>query len=94
MWEIKQYPGVIESFRSRASQGLWDEMLISLAMLQEKGNGCRRPVSAPLQDGIFELRARDGTLQGAFALLLLGRKEAADYCRPRVCQEDQASRSA
>lgn len=64
IWQARQYGSVVDEFRRNAGDDLWDEMLISFATLLERGNLCGRPVTAPVEDGIFELRANHDNLQG------------------------------
>lgn len=37
---------------------MYEALIRRLATLLEHGNKCRRPVSSPLKDGLFELRAK------------------------------------
>ena len=57
---------MVDDFRQEClthSQELWDAVQTNAAFLLEQGNQAREPVSKPLGDGIFELRARHGTLR-------------------------------
>lgn len=64
LWDAHQYGNVVGQFRQWAGTDLWDEMLVSFTMLLERGNLCGRPVTAPLGDGIFELRANHDNRHG------------------------------
>jgi len=64
MWRPFQYGSVVTDFAQAVSEDLWDEMETRLATLLEYGNMARMPVSEPLGDGLFALRANVDTVQG------------------------------
>jgi phage-related protein len=67
-WTVRQFGRVVHEYRERpeCSDELWDEIRIAFSFLIERGNLCGRPVSAPLRDGIFELRAKAHGVQARF----------------------------
>jgi hypothetical protein len=64
VWLLFQFGLVVRSFCDEASEDLWDEMERRMATLQEHGNACKMPVSEPLRDGFFALRANVDNSQG------------------------------
>jgi len=58
-WTLWQFPeNLIEDFLEGCEEDLQDAVYYGLDFLAEYGNRCGRPHSAPLGDGLFELRAR------------------------------------
>ena len=65
-WTLWQYRDIVQSLLSDCAQfdeGMHDELLIRLGLLWEKGNECKMPVSEPLGNGLFALRAKSKTRQ-------------------------------
>lgn len=57
-WTAWQYRDVFDELYRACDSATQRSLLIRLDQLLEKGNLAKRPVSAPLRDGIFELRAK------------------------------------
>jgi phage-related protein len=63
LWRLFQFGSVVQEFADRAAPSLWEAMEDRLASLMELGNSARMPVSEPIADGIFALRANADNLQ-------------------------------
>ena len=50
-----------KEFIDSLDEGMWAKMSRVVMMLRDFGSALRRPYSAPLGDGIFELRAQFGS---------------------------------
>lgn len=59
-WSLWQYDDVIDSFLASCNQEMQESIIRRLDILSEKGNLARRPVSAPLEDKLYELFGRAG----------------------------------
>lgn len=57
------------------------KLLVELDLLEENGPQLREPYSKHLEDGIFELRAKQGVGHHTRAVLLFCRKEDRPYKR-------------
>jgi phage-related protein len=57
-WTLWQYSDIVDSIFAQCDEPMQEVLLRRLDLLSEKGNQCKRPISAPLEDGIFELRAK------------------------------------
>ncbi|MGH7204683.1 MAG: type II toxin-antitoxin system RelE/ParE family toxin [Nitrospiraceae bacterium] len=63
-WTLWQFPdNLIDDFLAGCTEELREAVYYGLDFLAEYGNRCGRPHSAPLGEGIFELRARAGRQQ-------------------------------
>src|SRR5690242_4478848 len=62
-WVLLQYKGAYDSFVAECTTAMLDQLRPRLARLAVKGNLTRYPVSEPLGDGLFELRARAGRVR-------------------------------
>jgi phage-related protein len=60
MWKLLQYRGIVDAMLDSEAKDL-ESVEARLDILEERGNLCRRPVSAHLGDGIFELRGTGPT---------------------------------
>ena len=60
LWQFKN---IVVSFLNDCSEEMKEVLIRRLDQLSEKGVACKRPISAPLQDGLFELRGRTGNQQ-------------------------------
>lgn len=58
-WKALQYDSVWDSVYGACDQGTQETIERRFGNLLEQGNLAREPVSKYLQDGIFELRAKD-----------------------------------
>ena len=50
-----------EEFLNELDTKMRSKLVMTLKVLQEKGNGLREPYSKHLEDGIFEVRGKVGT---------------------------------
>lgn len=57
-WTVHEYRNVFSDFYGTAGEDLQVAIDNRLDQLIEKGNMAKAPVSKPLRDGIFELRAK------------------------------------
>ena len=57
MWRFLQYGKVVEDLLDSQPADC-DQVEARLDILQQRGSLCRRPISARLEDGIFELRGK------------------------------------
>jgi len=62
-WELLEFRNCVESFYDNCNAALAEELDMRLDTLRQKGNECVYPVTKPLGDGLFELRAKSGTQQ-------------------------------
>ena len=62
-WTLWQFYNVVCDFLGRCDDDTSDAVIARLALLLKHGNMCRRPVTAYLGDGIFELRASSRTAE-------------------------------
>lgn len=62
MWTAWQYRDVFDAFYRQCDEDTRRSIDNRLDQLLEKGNLSKRPVSAPLEDGIFELRGKSARL--------------------------------
>jgi hypothetical protein len=63
VWTLWQFNRVVSEFCDQAEPDVWDAMVGRMALLMEYGARTSMPVSEPLGDGLFALRARVGTKQ-------------------------------
>lgn len=61
-WTAWQYHNVYDRLYETCDERTRRKLLSRLDQLLEKGNLAKRPISAPLRDGIFELRANTARL--------------------------------
>jgi hypothetical protein len=57
-WRLLQYNGAFDAFVADCTSGMRDALRPKLAQLALKGNQTGYPLTEPLGDGLFELRAR------------------------------------
>lgn len=62
MWIAWQYRQVWDSLYVQCDEDTQTMLDYRLDLLKEKGNQSRRPISALLDDGIFELRAKSARM--------------------------------
>lgn len=60
MWRLLQYRRVVEALLDSHPTDL-ESVETRLDILADRGNLCRRPISASIEDGIFELRGTGTT---------------------------------
>ncbi len=60
MWELWQYRKVLGDVLDSQAEDL-DSVKVRLRVLLERGSNCRRPITAHLEDGIFEFRGSGET---------------------------------
>ncbi|MCH8041413.1 MAG: type II toxin-antitoxin system RelE/ParE family toxin [Nitrospinae bacterium] len=65
-WVPKQYCNVWDEFYLSCDDDTLITLDSRLDLLLERGNQCRRPVTAHLEDGIFELRAKNARMLFCF----------------------------
>lgn len=58
-WKFRQYNNVVDSFLANCNPDEEVELKAKLGILLEKGNRCVWPVSKPLGNGLFSLRAKE-----------------------------------
>jgi phage-related protein len=58
MWRLLQYDGAYDRLMAECDQAMKDAIKPRLAQVLIKGNLARYPVTEPLGDGLFEIRAR------------------------------------
>lgn len=56
-WQLKQFRNIVDLFYAGCDQAMQNKLDRRLDLLRQKGIECRRPITAPLGDGLFELRA-------------------------------------
>ena len=61
-WTTSQYREAWDNTYSQCDSDMQDTLDRKLDLLQQYGNLCGRPTTAPLGDGIFELRAKDARM--------------------------------
>jgi phage-related protein len=61
-WKSKQYGRVWQETYDACDEDTRDTLDYRLDLLEEYGNLSGRPISAHLEDGIFELRAKDARM--------------------------------
>jgi|ERR1700719_2375230 len=61
-WIVTQYRTVWNDLYTECDEDTRDTLDRKLDLLQEKGNLSNRPISALLEDGIFELRAKEARM--------------------------------
>lgn len=66
MWTAWQYRQVWDDLYGRCDEDTQTMLDYRLDLLKEKGNQSRRPISALLDDGIFELRAKSARMLFCF----------------------------
>lgn len=57
-WTLLQYRNVVDSFLIQCDTEMQEMFIRRLGILLEKGIECKMPISEPLGDGLFALRAR------------------------------------
>jgi len=68
MWTAWQYRQVWDDLYGQCDEDTQTMLDYRLDLLKEKGNQSRRPISAPLHDGIFELRAKSARMLFYFGI--------------------------
>jgi hypothetical protein len=63
MWSLWQFERTVSDFCRDADSDTWEAVEDRLDTLMRLGTAARMPVSEPLGDGLFALRARAGTKQ-------------------------------
>jgi hypothetical protein len=61
-WSAHQYDGIWDSVYATCNEATQELLDRRLVFLLEHGNLSTRPISAPLADGIFELRANEARM--------------------------------
>jgi hypothetical protein len=62
-WTLWQFKNNVDSFLNNCSKEMQEVLMRRLDLLSEKGIDCKRPISAPLGDELFELRGQAGNKQ-------------------------------
>lgn len=62
-WILWQFKNIVDSFLANVNDRMEEILVRRLVHLSDKGNDCKRPISSPIGDGLFELRARAGKEQ-------------------------------
>src|SRR4030042_91814 len=57
-WTLWQYRNIVDSFLAQCDTEMQEISIRRLGILLEKGIECKMPISEPLGDGLFVLRAR------------------------------------
>ena len=60
-YEMQNGERPAEEFLNELDTKMRSKLVMTLKVLQEKGNGLREPYSKHLEDGIFEVRAKQGS---------------------------------
>lgn len=60
-YEVQNGERPAEEFLNELDTKMRSKLVMTLKVLQEKGNGLREPYSKHLEDGIFEVRGKVGT---------------------------------
>lgn len=60
-YEMQNGERPAEEFLNELDTKMRSKLVMTLKVLQEKGNGLREPYSKHLEDGIFEVRGKVGT---------------------------------
>jgi phage-related protein len=68
MWTACQYRQVWDDLYGQCNESTQIMLDYRLDLLKEKGNLARRPISAHLDDGIFELRAKSARMLFYFGI--------------------------
>ena len=66
MWKLHQYGTAYDDICEQCDTRLKARIDARLTALRSEGNQARAPISKPIEDGIFELRARSGNVQVRF----------------------------
>ena len=66
MWKLHQYETAYDDIYEQCDTKLKARIDARLNGLRSKGNHTRAPISKPIEDGIFELRARSGNVHVRF----------------------------
>ena len=66
MWKLHQYGTAYDDIYEQCDTKLKARIDARLNKLCLKGNQARAPISKPVEDGIFELRASSGKVQARF----------------------------
>src|SRR4030042_612009 len=62
-WKLRQFETIVTDFLNSCQETTKIKLMARLDTLSRDGNLCERPISAPLGDGLFELRCRVGNTQ-------------------------------
>jgi hypothetical protein len=62
-WKLKQFKKIVETFLGNCDSDMEEALEERLDLLSDKGNMCGMPVSEPLRDGLFSLRAKENRRQ-------------------------------
>jgi len=62
-WKLKQFKTIVNTFLENCDPKMEEAIEGRLDLLSDMGNMCKRPVSEPLGDGLFALRARENRRQ-------------------------------
>lgn len=63
-WTLWQYGKIVDSFLAQCDAEMYEMFVRRLGILLEKGIECKMPISEPLGDGLFALRARSKNVRG------------------------------
>lgn len=66
MWKLHQYGTAYDEIYEQCDTRLKAHIDARLNKLRSEGNQARASISKPIEDGIFELRARSGNVQVRF----------------------------
>jgi phage-related protein len=67
LWKLLQYGDAFDQLYGSCDDGLRDAIDQRVDFLRRHGNQTREPISKPLGDGLFELRANTHRAQARFA---------------------------
>lgn len=62
-WTLWQYKKIVDLFLEECNQEMQEVLMRRIDLLSEKGIECKRPISTPIGNGLFELRGRSGNKQ-------------------------------
>jgi len=62
-WKLQQFNNIVTTFLENCDSDMEEALVERLDLLSDKGNMCRMPVSKPLGDGLFSLRAKENRRQ-------------------------------
>jgi phage-related protein len=62
-WTLLQFRNIVDSFIEECETRIQAVLYQRLSRLSEIGNLAKRPISAYIEDGLFELRGQSGHLQ-------------------------------
>lgn len=62
-WTLCQFKNIVNAFIDKCDKVMQADIIERLDFLSEKGNLCKRPASAPLGGGLFELRVKSSKKQ-------------------------------